>query len=190
LTRILLVLVLALAPAIAAEEGGEHGGGMKEPSIWWKWANFAILAGGLGYLISKHAPAYFDSRNKEIQGALQEARKLREESEARVADIERRVANLGADMDAMREAAKKEMAAEAERIRIETEKALAKVQANAEHEIAAATKFARHELKVYSANLAIQLAAAQVRDQLNPAIQDKLVTDFVGQLAAAKKASH
>ncbi|MCC6369334.1 MAG: ATP synthase F0 subunit B [Bryobacterales bacterium] len=187
--RVLLVLALALAPAFAAEEGG-HGGGMKEPSIWWKWANFAVLAGGLGYLISKYAPAYFESRNKEIRGGLQEARKLREESEARVADIERRVARLGTDMDAMREGAKKEMAAEAERIRTETEKTLAKVQANAEHEIAAATKFALHDLKVYSADLAIQLAAAHVRNQLNPATQDKLVTDFVGQLAAAKKVSH
>ena len=80
MTRILLVLALALAPAFAAEESGEHGGGMKEPSIWWKWANFAILAGGLGYLIAKNAPAYFESRNKEIRGGLQEARKLSEES--------------------------------------------------------------------------------------------------------------
>ncbi|MBV6431844.1 MAG: ATP synthase subunit b [Bryobacteraceae bacterium] len=189
MTRILVVLALAMAPAFAAEEGGGHGGGMKEPSIWWKWANFAVLAGGLGYLISKHAPAYFESRNKEIRGGLQEARKLREESEARVADIERRVARLGADMDAMRETAKQEAAAEAERLRAETEKILAKVQANAEYEIAAATKFARQELKVYSADLAIQLAAARLRDQLSPAAQDKLVTDFTGQLAA-KKVSH
>ncbi len=188
MTRTLLVLALALAPAFAAEEGGH--GGMKEPSIWWKWANFAVLVGGLGYLVSKHAPAYFESRNKEIRGGLREARKLREESDARVADIERRVSRLGADMDAMREAAKHEMAAEAERIRLETEKILAKVQANAEQEIAAATKFALHDLKVYSADLAIQLAAARVRDHLNPATQDKLVTDFVGQLAAAKKVSH
>ena len=43
-----LVLVILSAATLAAAEGSA------EVSPVWKWANFAILAVGLGYLMAKH----------------------------------------------------------------------------------------------------------------------------------------
>ena len=68
--RVVLVIALSAigvcaqehgaAPATDAHGAAEHKSeGPQEVSIWWKWANFAVLAGGLAYLISKNAPAYF-----------------------------------------------------------------------------------------------------------------------------------
>ena len=53
------------APA-ANENHAEQG----DPMIWWKWANFAILAVGLGYLTGKHVPPLFRKQSQEIQNAL------------------------------------------------------------------------------------------------------------------------
>lgn len=184
--RLAPLLLLAAAVLMAAEEG--HGGGHSEPSILWKWANFALLAGGLGYLISKHAGSYFTGRTAEIKAGLTEARRLHQESEARVAAIEKRVANLEADLQQLRADARHEMEAEGDRIRQQTARAIAKIQAHAELEIAATVKLARQELRAHSADLAVQLATQQIRERLTPASQDQLVRQFLAQLQTQKVA--
>ncbi|MDX1983172.1 MAG: ATP synthase F0 subunit B [Bryobacteraceae bacterium] len=179
--KLVLALALILTPVFAAEES--HGGAHAEPSIAWKWANFAILAGVLGYLINKHAGAFFRSRTAEIQAGITEAAKMRESAERQAADVEKRVANLEAEIAAIRAGAREEMHAEAARFKQETEKTIARLHSQAEFEIASATKLAAAELKQRAAQLAVELAAGEIRQRLNPAAQDKLVSGFVSQLA-------
>jgi len=181
--RLLCVCFLAVS-LFAAEEG--HGGGHSEPSILWKWANFLLLGAALSFIAAKYAPAFFKDRTDQIQSGLNEARKLREESEARVTEIEKRVATLETDLKQLRENARKEMASEGERIRQDTVRAIEKMQVHAEMEIASAAKLARQELKSYSADLAVQLATRQIRERLTPQAQDQLVDNFVKQLQSQK----
>jgi F-type H+-transporting ATPase subunit b len=180
--RLVLCAALLLAPAFAAEEGG-HGEGHAEPSIAWKWANFAILAGVLGYLINKHAGKFFQSRTEDIQAGITEAAKMRQDAERQAADIEKRVANLESEIAALRANARDEMNAEAARFKEETEKNIARIHSQAEFEIASATKLAAAELKQRAAQLAVELAAGEIRQRLSPAAQDKLVDGFVSQLS-------
>lgn len=180
--RLLLVAALTLLPAIAAEEA-HKGESHSEPSIAWKWANFALLAGVLYWLGKKNAGPFFAKRNEEISSGLTEARKLREESEARVAAIEQRVATLDKEMEALRQNAKAEMASEGERIGRDTARLIANIQAQAEAEIGSLSKLARQELKAYSADLAIAMAREQVRQRLTAESQEGLAQSFVQQLA-------
>lgn len=184
--RRLVCLAFLAVSLYAAEEG--HGGGHAEPSILWKWANFALLGSALAFLAAKHLPAFFKDRTDQIQSGLKEARKLREESEARVTEIEKRVATLETDLKQLRENARKEMVSEGERIKQDTARAIEKIQAHAEMEIASAAKLARQELKAYSADLAVQLATRQIRERLTPQTQDQLVDNFVKQLQSQKVA--
>ena len=62
-----LALGLTLACFALPQEGENKANPSAEsgdPWITWKWINFAILAAGLGYLISKTAPAYFKGRSE------------------------------------------------------------------------------------------------------------------------------
>jgi F-type H+-transporting ATPase subunit b len=188
--RLVLVVVFSVAAALGQE--AEHGAKAEahEPSILWKWANFALLAGALSFLAGKHLGPFFAARSTRIQSGLEEARKQSELSEARVRDIEKKIANLDAEMKGLREHGRQEMAAEGERIRTETARSIAKIQSNAEMEIAAAAKLARHELKAYSADLAVQLAAGQIRERMDSSTQQKLVNVFVAQLAKTQKVTH
>jgi F-type H+-transporting ATPase subunit b len=188
--RLLLLTAFSVAALLGQEAAHEAAAEAHGPSIWWKWANFALLAAALGYLGSKHLGPFFTARSTRIQSGLVEAQKLRETSEARVRDIEKKVANIDAEMKGLRETARQEMAAEGDRIRTETARAIAKIQANAEQEIAAASKHARQELKAYSADLAVQLAAGQIRERMDGNTQQKLVDIFVGQLAKTQKVTH
>jgi F-type H+-transporting ATPase subunit b len=188
------LLLLAAAPAVfaqhasqthgsgAAQSRGEDSGQHGDSGIWWKWANFAILAGGLGYLIAKKAPAFFESRTHAIQKDILEARAMREQAEAKAAEIQRRLDNLSSEVDGLRHAGREELAAEEARLRAETAESIRKIKARAEQELAAAVKTASQELKSHAADLAIELARQKIRSRMTAQIDDSLVRSFVTDL--------
>jgi F-type H+-transporting ATPase subunit b len=169
--------------ARAAESGSESGGqAEKEPAAIWKWANFLILAGGLGYLVGKNAPAFFAARSKKIVEDITDARKLGAEAEARAADVDKRLANLESEIAALRGESQTQAAAEAGRLKEHTAGEIAKVQAQAQQEIETAGKAARMELRRYTAQLAIDLAQRKIQARMTPETQDGLVRGFVQDL--------
>ena len=93
-----------------------------------------------------------------------------------MAEIETRLSRLDAEIGDMREAAEKEAAAEEERIKAAADEDARKIVESAEQEIAAAAKAARRELTAYAANLAVSLAAKQIK--VDTATDQALVRGF------------
>jgi len=186
--RLALWLILALgltALAVAQEHapaGEKHGESAESESLGLKWANFAILAAALGYIIVKQAGPYFATRSSEIRKGIEDAKQISADAEKRAAAMDAKLANLGAEVEALRKSAREEAAMEGDRMRQETQRELAKIQANAGHDIASALKSAKIELKSYSGQLAIHLARNKVRQRMTPADQDALVRGFVADL--------
>lgn len=159
-------------------EGGEHGN-----LEIWKWANFLILAGGLGYLIAKNAGPFFAARSQQIRKDMLEAQEARRAAEARSAEVDARLAALEKEIAALQANSRREIEAETERLSRHTAGEIAKIQAHAEQEIASAGKAARTELKRYSAELAVALAEERLRRRMTPETQQALVRGFVRDLA-------
>jgi F-type H+-transporting ATPase subunit b len=175
-----LVICFTAAPIFAeGKEGGEAEGGSLQI---WKWANFLVLAGGLGYLIGKKGGPFFAARSLKIRKDMVDAGDVRNQAEARAAEVERRLANLEAEIAALRADSGKEEEAEAGLFGRHTAAEIAKTQANAQQEIAAAGKAARLELKRYCADLAVGLAEQKIRARMTPDTQDALVRGFVRDL--------
>lgn len=174
------------APHNPAQAAVDHGEGHEDApmpnEIWWKWANFAILAAGIGYLIQKNAVPYFKARSEQIASGIAEATRTREEAEARAASIEQRVGNLAAEVEQIRIQSREEMAREGDRMRAETEARVSKINAQAQAEIASAVKHATLELKAESAKIALELAETQLRDRMSPEVQDQLAGSFIADL--------
>lgn len=156
----------------------EHG-----PNILWGWLNFLLLAGGLAYITKKNAGPYFAKRNLEIRKGLIEAEAARAESEAREADVNRRLANLQVEIEELRRSAKAEAEADAEHVRRATAAEIAKIQQQIAEEITAAGKSARLELRRYAAELALSLAEQKIAARLSPETQNRLVKNFVVTMA-------
>ena len=175
----LLFVGLLLLPCVAAEHGGESHGSDPTP---WKWANFALLCGGLGYLLYKKAGVFFRSRTDEIQRGIAESQKLKQEAQARLAAAEQRLQGLAAEVERLRQRARTEMESESARLRQETEQELRKIQHLAEQEIVSAAKAARHELKTYSADLALGMAERKIHGSLTAEVNDSLVSSFLADL--------
>jgi F0F1-type ATP synthase membrane subunit b/b' len=148
----------------------------------WKWANFVILIAGLGYLVAKSVPAMFRSRGEAILKGIQEAQKVKQDADKRAADMEARLARLGADIEAFRVHAKADMEREGQRILEETAAHARKLEAQAAAEIESAGKAARASLKRYAADLALDLAAQRIQSRLDQGTEDGLVDNFLSDL--------
>jgi F0F1-type ATP synthase membrane subunit b/b' len=183
--RLILCLILSLAPVVLAQEP-QASGNSKEPTsdpwIWWKWANFALLAGVLGYLANKHAGSYFRGQTEEIQRGIVEAGKMKAEAEAQAARIAQRLSGIQSEIDQLRAYAHTEMAAEAERLKNDTKRAVERQLQQTQQELELMAKAARHELKGFSADLALGLAEQRIRASLNAGSQDGLVNAFIKDL--------
>lgn len=185
--RLLLVMLLAAGTTMFAQEHAEHEGkeeakGEIEVPDSLKWANFALLAIGLGYMLAKLLPKTFADRTATIQKDIKEAQRLKADAEKRAAEVEAKVAALGADIEKFRTEAAKDMAVEGERIRQETAAQIKRMEEQANLEIESAGKIAKRELSRYSAELALKLAEDRVRARLDGASESGLVDNFVAEL--------
>ena len=178
----LLLLVLSTPTLRAAEEHGEGGGESK--TLVFQIVNFAMLAGLMGYLIKKNLGPYFASRSESIRNEIAEAQKLLQQSEERTASIQARIAGLDREVAELRSKAKAELEAEHARLEREAEQSMRRISAQAEQEIAATAKAARLELKAYAASLAVGLAAKKLEGRVDAQIQKGLVEEFVRGLRA------
>ena len=156
---------------------------VKDDLLVWKWANFALLAAGAAYLLSKHAPVYFRSRSSEIQKDITEAQATKRDAEKRAAEMDARLATLGADIEKFRAQAKIEMEQEAARIRQDTAHQIEKLQKQAEEQIESAGSLASRDLRAYAAKLSLDLAEQRIRTRLDASTEAGLVDDFTRDLA-------
>jgi F0F1-type ATP synthase membrane subunit b/b' len=190
-----LVVVAIAIPGVLPQQAATHGETPMEKAedkagaedrgnlIWWKWANFALLAGGIGYVLRKNAGPFFSNRTQQIRQGIHDAEKLHAHAEARMADVNARLSRLSEEIEQMRREAAAEQASEAERSRAALKRDLEKMHASAEQEIVAAGKAARQQLKGYSAELALALAEKKLRARMSPQAEDELIQHFVRQLS-------
>lgn len=182
---VVALLLLPLATLRAAEEGSEHGGESDTLATVFKWVNFVMVFGAGAYFARKPLAAAFAGQRRAIQGAIAEARQAREQSQARLAEGERRLARLGDEIEALRREALESGAAEQQRLQEATQREAGRILATARAEIESAGRAARLELRAYSARLAVTLAEKRLQQQLTPERQVALFEAAVGQLAAA-----
>ena len=176
--RILPLLLLGSVACFAQEAGGGEG----ESLGMWTWINFAILAVGILYLLAKNLPPFFRARSESIRKEISEAQKAKQESDRKAAEIDKRVAGLGADIASFRRQSREEMEREGERIRQETASHIRKVNDQAQMEIESAGKTARREVRLYAADLALDLATQRIRGRLDAGSEGALIDNFVEDL--------
>ncbi len=166
-----------------AEPAGQQG--KAEPDmLGWKWANFLVLAGGLGYLGVKKLWPYFEARTAGIRHGLEQADKARQQAEARVAEVNAKLANLGVEIEQLKAALRAEQDRHADRLRSEAAAELARIQTQGEQQIDALAKASRQDLKAYSAELAIRLAEQKIRARLTPDAEERFSQAFFEKLKA------
>ncbi len=178
---LLFLLFWVALPAFSAEGAAED---VTSGTVGWvfRWLNFALVFGGGGYLIAKKAPALFRARADAVGVAIQEAARAREAAERRLREAEEKLKQLEQELAALRAAAQRESAAEAERIRALAREESKKIELAARAEVEAAERAARMELKAMAARLAVARAEALLRQQMTPQVETAIFRSFLSDL--------
>jgi F-type H+-transporting ATPase subunit b len=179
-SSVLALLFCITSSAHAAEEGGSAA--TERANEFFKWINFAIVAAALIWLFAKKLPGWFRGNADTISSAITKATAAKEEAERQVREAETKLANLKQEIASLQATAKKEAAAEGERIRALAQSDAKKVGIVAQAEIEAAERAARTELKALAASLAVDGAESLLAKQLTPAAQESLMDSFVKSL--------
>jgi len=150
--------------------------------------NFVIL---LGILLWKGRPIarqMAGERHDLIKNALDEAAKLRKQAADKLAEYETKLEDADAEIKAMVEGMRKDAEADKARILANAERQAAQMKKDAEARIAAEIELARAALTREVTAAAAGATEKLLREKLQAADQQKLVTTFISDLSAPKPA--
>ncbi len=152
----------------------------------WKWANFFILFGGLGYYLRKPMREFFESRTRSIEEGLRNAREAKEAALKQVREMETRMAQLEKEIQTLKAEGLREANEERTRI-IEGARAEAsKILELALREVEGLKKLAHLELKGHVAELAVKLAEERLKKLVGTEENKKIIHQFIETLHAGK----
>ncbi len=167
--------------AFAASPGDAHG--FPWLHLLGAAINFIIFMGIILKLAGSKISAYFQKRQALIRFNLDEAKRLREEAEAKLAQYVTRLGALEAERQALLEEYHQQGLREKERIIQEANRQAEKMKADAEVMIAQEVKKARADLEREAVDNALNLAKQMARESLSArAEQSRLVDGYIKDL--------
>jgi F-type H+-transporting ATPase subunit b len=150
--------------------------------LLYKVINFAILVGGLAFLLRKPLAEFFSSRAASIRKGLEDGRKALEASQAQLQKVEEKLRHLEEEIAALKASAAREMETERQRWRQLAAEEAARIVEAARTQMGTAVRGAKQELKNYVTQRAVTLAEALIHARLDEAGHKRLVSQFVATL--------
>ena len=151
-----------------------------------KVVNFLIFAAGLGYVLVRYSPRFFNARSSDIQRAIQEATGLKLEADYRYSEIDRKMATLAEEVRRMREEAQRELEREHERFRQEARAEIDHIHNNVANEIDALRKQGINQVRRHTAQLALGVAERRLMERFRGPESDETIHDFVNLVERSK----
>jgi F-type H+-transporting ATPase subunit b len=177
----LTLAVLALVPSeVLAAAEGEHEGIL--PTVA-KLFNFAVLIGVLVYFLRTPIADYLRLRSTQIREALVTAAEIRQTATAQLEAIQRQLALLPSELDALKKRGVEDTAAEEARIAATAKAERARLLEQMRREIDMRLRVARRELTEHAAALAVQVAEDRIRRNITTDDQLRLLDRYTTQIA-------
>lgn len=172
----LALLLASAAPAFAASEEG-HGGG-----LFWQTLNVLLLVAVLIYFARKPVLSYLAERRDTIAKNLESSAALLADAERRLAEWNEKAANLDREVASIRDATRRAAEAERDRILADARVTAERIRRSASAVVERELQQAREALRREAADLAVELAARTLREQVNDADRTRLVDEFIGHV--------
>jgi F-type H+-transporting ATPase subunit b len=185
LSRLRRILVFALAALAGAADlwaagGGEKGGFSSE--VIWQIISFVLLIVLLSRFVKKPLAAFLSGRQAEVQNAIEQSARKKEEAEALLSEWQRKVDSLGREIQDLHQRIRAEGEAEQKKIvsRAQEEGERIRQQAGviAEQEL---TKV-RAALKKEMVDLSVELAEKLLKEAIQPQDQERLIQEYIGKV--------
>lgn len=151
-----------------------------------KIVNFAILGGVLVYFLKTPIGSYLVTRSTQIRQDLVTAAELRSTAAAQLADIDRKLQALPAELEKLRAQGEQDVKAEQARIAKAAADERERLIAQTHREIEARLRVAKRQLTEHAAELAVTIAEERIKRTITPDDQLRLVDRYAAQLREAR----
>ena len=178
------VTVCLLAAGALGSEGGE------QPSLFtgdlgnilWSLVTFIAVLAVLGKFAWKPILGALKKREDFIRDSLEQAKRDRQESEARLKEYTDKLAEARAEATAIVDEGRRDAEVVKRRIEEDARGEAAATLERAKREIGVATDTAVKELYSLSAKLATDVASRVIRKELDPKEHERLIADSIEEL--------
>jgi F-type H+-transporting ATPase subunit b len=181
-----LFIFLFMALPVMAAEGAEPDPADSTAGLIFRWLNFLIVFGGMGWLIAKYGGAFFRGNAKEIAASIVQATAEKEEAGRELHTVEAKIERLDKDVAEMREQARQNWEAESQRLYSSGVTEIEKINQAARSELAASERAAQEQLREIAASLAVRDAAALVSSRMNSELRARIFQGFLADLGRSK----
>jgi F-type H+-transporting ATPase subunit b len=144
--------------------------------LCWEF-NFFLMVALMVWKAGPLLTAAVEERSRSIRRAIDEAQHLREDTRRRLAEVEKRWAQLDSEIAAIKDRAEAQMKNEERVLSTKTAEDIRRIMEYSKFEIDRAAQRARHELKAFAADLAVSLARQSIR--IEERTDQELVKGFI-----------
>lgn len=177
-TLALVACVLGATVAHAAGEAHKSHGEVVRETLWQAF-NLGVIVAILVYFGRKPISAFFAARRQGIQTQLSQAAELLDRAEHRNSDLQRRLVDLSAELDSIREVSSRRAEEEAMRILAEARATADRIRRDAQAAVDQELRRAQSKLREEAADLALELAASKLMSGVTESDRDRLVDEFI-----------
>jgi F-type H+-transporting ATPase subunit b len=178
-----------LTAALAFAEAEGHGG-EEANTFLGDWLpriiNFAVLAAVLIYFARKPIRDFFTSRTAAIAKSMEDSREARERALSALADMERKVKEIGAETDRMIEDARMRGERDKQVIMEESKKIVQDIQAQVKSTIDIEVQKAKDSLAVEAALLSIDLAEGRIKDRMSDEDRERILKEYINKVGGKR----
>lgn len=175
----------AFVAALAFAENEGHGGGEANTFLgdWLpRIINFAILAAALVYFARKPVRDFFASRTAAIAKSMEESKEARDRALGALADMERKVRDVGAETDRLIEETRTRGERDRQSLVDEGKKVVQDIQAQVKQGIDIEVQKARTALAVEASLLSLELAEGRVKKTINDQDHERIVKEYIAKV--------
>ena len=151
-----------------------------------KLFNFAVLVGALVYFLKSPIAGYLESRSTQIRQELVTAAEMRSTATAQLADIDRQLQSLPAELDALRARGAEDVRTEKIRIAEAAAAERERLLEQTRREIDMRLRIARRDLVEHAAELAVGVARERISRSITTDDQLRMLDRYTRQLQEAR----
>jgi len=144
--------------------------------------NFVLLIFLIVYFLKKPAKEYFSSRSLKTKMAVENSKKLYDDAYRRFEEIEAKFNNADVEGKKLIASVRQQADQEKKRIVIQAKETAEKIKRDAERIASQEVVKAKQELKSEAVDLAREIAAQKIKEQITPDIQVRLGKEFISQI--------
>ena len=174
-------ILAAASPALAA--GG--GSGPSASELLWQAVNLVLLLGVLFAVARKPITAYFAERREQIKEDIQKADKLLAESKKQFSEWQGKLVELEAEVQTIRDETRQRAHDERDQIVAAAHDSAERIRSDAVAAVDQELRRAQVQLREEAANLAIDLAASMITEQVDDRDRDRLLDEFITRVEPA-----